>query len=65
LRRFITTPTEGRVDCAEATDRCLLAVGNVRDYDESGGSFISYAGAADPPPPQLAVTPSDGLPTGR
>jgi hypothetical protein len=65
LRRFITTPTEGRVDCAEATDRCLLAVGNIRDYDESGGSFISYAGAADPPPPQLAVTPSDGLADGQ
>lgn len=65
LRRFITTPAEGRVDCAEATDRCLLAVGNINDYDESGGSFISYAGAADPPAPQLAVTPSDGLADGQ
>ena len=65
LRRFITTPAEGRVDCAETTDRCLLAVGNIGDYDESGGSFISFAGAADPPAPQLAVTPSDGLADGQ
>ena len=65
LRRFIETPAEGRVDCGESTDRCLLAVGNIGDYDESGGSFISYAGAPDPPPPQLGLSPTEGLMDGQ
>ncbi len=65
LRRFIETPAEGTVDCGESTDRCLLAVGNINDYDESGGSFISYQGASDPPPPQLVVSPPDGLADGQ
>ena len=65
LRRFIETPADGRVDCGEATDRCLLAVGNINDYDESGGSFISYEGAAVPPPPQLGLLPSEGLEDGQ
>ena len=65
LRRFIQTPAEGMVDCGESTDRCLLAVGNISDYDESGGSFISYAGAPDPPPPQLGLSPSEGLVDGQ
>jgi hypothetical protein len=61
LRRFIITPSEGPVDCASSTDRCILGVGNVADYDESGGSFISFAGAPQPPPPSLQVTPTTGL----
>lgn len=65
LRRFIVTPAEGTVDCGESTDRCLLAVGNINDYDESGGSFISHQGAPDPPPPQLVVSPSQGLADGQ
>jgi hypothetical protein len=65
VRRFITTPSEGRVDCAASTDRCLLAVGNVSDYDESGGSFISYDGAPHPPPPALRISPSSGLTDGQ
>ena len=65
LRRYIVTPNEGTVDCAASTDRCILAVGNISDYDESGGSFISFAGAPSPPPPSLEVTPSDGLVDGQ
>ena len=65
LRRFIETPAEGRVDCGGSTDGCLLAVGNINDYDESGGSFITFEGALDPPPPQLTVSPPDGLVDGQ
>ena len=65
LRRFIVTPNEGRVDCAESTDRCILGVGNISDYDESGGSFVSFAGAPSPPPPSLDVTPTTGLVDGQ
>jgi len=64
LRRTITTPADGQVDCAAATDACILAVGNVSDYDESGGSYISYRGAPDPPPPALVVSPAEGLTDG-
>jgi hypothetical protein len=65
LRRFITTPADGVVDCAESTDRCILGVGNISDYDESGGSFISYEGAPQPPPPSLQVVPSVALIDGQ
>jgi len=65
LRRYIVTPNEGTVDCAESTDRCILGVGNISDYDESGGSFISFAGAPSPPPPSLEVTPTTGLVDGQ
>lgn len=57
LRRFITTPLTGPVDCTSAAERCLVAIGAVSDYDRSGGSFVGFAGAPPFPEPTLVVEP--------
>ena len=66
VQRFLTTPLTGTVDCAEAAERCLVALGALNDYDRSGGFGITFAapGPNDPAGPEiptLVVTPADGL----
>jgi hypothetical protein len=57
IRRWITTSRTGDLDCGEPADRCAIAAGNVRDYDEAGGSDITFSPAPAPPGPELTVTP--------
>ncbi|QYG95142.1 hypothetical protein HC251_23750 [Iamia sp. SCSIO 61187] len=54
IRQIITTPDLGRVDCATAPERCLLAIGAADDYDRSGGTYISFADA--PPFPEVITS---------
>lgn len=62
VRRVINTPVSGTVDCAERPERCMIAVGQLSDYDVSGGFAISFAEGLPPlEHPVLAVTPSENL----
>lgn len=54
IRRNITTPGLGPIDCASGPERCLLAIGAASDYDRSGGTYIQLAGA--PPFPEATAT---------
>lgn len=54
VRQVIETPDYGRVDCASAPERCLLAIGASTDYDRSGGTYIDFAGA--PPFPEATTS---------
>jgi hypothetical protein len=65
VRRVLTTPLTGTVDCAAEAERCLLGIGAVNDYDRSGGVRITFA--TDVAPIQLptaAVAPAEGLEDG-
>jgi hypothetical protein len=57
VRRFITTPDYGPVDCASLPERCLLAIGAASDYDRSGGTYINFADAPPFPEPSVAIDP--------
>ena len=57
IRRHITTPGYGPVDCASAAERCLLAIGAADDYDRSGGTYVNLAGAPPFPEPTTTVDP--------
>jgi hypothetical protein len=57
VRRFITTPELGPVDCASAAERCLLAIGAAEDYDRSGGTYIDFADAPPFPEATSAIDP--------
>lgn len=64
VRRFINTPGFGRIDCASAAERCIVAMGAVSDYDRSGGTYVNFAAAPPFPEPRAAVTPSKDLAPG-
>jgi hypothetical protein len=57
VRRYVTTPEGGRVDCRSAPERCLIGVGAVSNYDQSGGAYIDFAGAPPFAQPELTVEP--------
>lgn len=57
VHRFVTTPDGGRVDCQSAPERCLIGVGAVSNYDQSGGAYIDFAGAPDFAEPQASIEP--------
>ncbi len=57
VRRRISTPATGRVDCRSAAERCLVAIGAISNYDRSGGSFLRFAGAPPFPTPFVTVDP--------
>lgn len=57
IRRHITTPAYGPVDCMSAAERCLLAIGAAADYDRSGGTYVNLAGAPPFPEPTVGVDP--------
>ena len=63
VRRFITTPDGGRIDCASGPERCLVGMGAISDYDRSGGTYINFADAPPFPEPALTVDPA-GDPAG-
>lgn len=65
VRRFITTPVTGEVDCASEAERCMVAIGAAANYDRSGGSYVDFAGAPDFPQPTMAVTPPGPATSGQ
>lgn len=61
VRRVLTTPLTGTVDCATEADRCLVAMGAISNYDRSGG-FGAFVGGGEPIDiPSLTVDPAEGL----
>jgi hypothetical protein len=66
VRRVLTTPLTGTVDCAAEAGRCMVAMGAISDYDRSGGHPIEFA--TDVPPvelPTASVTPTEELADGQ
>jgi len=57
VRRYITTPDLGQVDCASLPERCLLAIGAASDYDRSGGTYINFADAPPFAEPSVTIDP--------
>jgi hypothetical protein len=43
VRRFITTPNQGEVDCASTPGRCFVGIGAISNYDRSGSTSITFA----------------------
>lgn len=65
VRRLLTTPLTGTVDCAAEAKRCLVALGAISDYDRSGGFGIEFAPGGEPLDiPTVVVTPTEGLADG-
>jgi len=65
VRRVLTTPLTGTVDCAAEAERCILAMGALSDYDRSGGRAITFATDVEPVDlPTVTVTPTEGLTDG-
>ena len=65
VRRVLTTPLTGTVDCAAEANRCIVAMGALNDYDRSGGHGIEFAPGGEPVViPVVTVTPTDGLADG-
>ncbi|MEO6628349.1 MAG: neocarzinostatin apoprotein domain-containing protein [Aquihabitans sp.] len=65
IRRFISTPGGGNIDCASAAERCLIGIGAISNYDRSGGSYINFADAPAFPQPTFAITPNVELVPGQ
>ncbi len=62
VRRVLTTPLTGTVDCSLEADRCIVAMGAISDYDRSGGLGIAFAPGGEPVDiPILEVEPATGL----
>jgi hypothetical protein len=62
VRRVLTTPLTGTVDCAADANRCIVAMGALNDYDRSGGHAIEFAPGGEPIViPAVTVTPTQGL----
>ena len=66
VRRVLTTPITGTVDCAAEAERCIVAMGAINDYDRSGGMAISFLGGGEPIDiPIVTVDPADELTDGQ
>jgi hypothetical protein len=62
VRRLLTTPLSGTVDCAADADRCLIAMGALADYDRSGVQPIEFdLNVAPIALPTISATPTEGL----
>jgi hypothetical protein len=65
VRRVLTTPLTGTVDCSIEADRCIVAMGALNDYDRSGGFGIEVRGGGEPIAiPEVTVSPAEGLADG-
>jgi hypothetical protein len=65
VRRVLTTPITGTVDCAAEANRCIVAMGALSDYDRSGGHGIEFAPGATPIElPTVTVLPTEDLADG-
>lgn len=62
VRRLLSTPATGTVDCAAADVQCAIAVGQISDYDVSGGAPITFVDGLPPlQQPVLTVSPDRDL----
>ena len=63
VRRLITVGNVvAPVDCATVEDGCIIAVGALDDYEESGGMTVTFDPAvAAPPLPVVTVSQDEGL----
>ena len=65
VRRVLTTPATGTVDCALEAQRCIVAMGALDDYDRSGGYGVAFRGGGEPIDiPTVTVSPIEGLADG-
>ena len=65
VHRFITTPNGKQVDCQSAAERCLIGVGAVSNYDQSGGAYIGFSGAPPFAKPVLTLDPAGPYTAGQ
>ncbi len=56
VRRFITTPMGGRIDCASVAERCLLGMGAISNYDRSGGVYVTFSGSPELMVPAVSLS---------
>lgn len=62
VRRLLTTPLTGTIDCAAEAERCMLAMGALSDYDRSGAAPVVFDSAVEPIDlPTIEVSPTEGL----
>lgn len=65
VRRLLTTPLSGTIDCAVEAGRCMVAMGALADYDRSGVHPITFDPNVEPIDlPTVTVNPADGLSDG-
>lgn len=66
VRRLLTTPLTGTVDCAAEAERCIIAMGAISDYDRSGGTALTFDAEVEPVPlPTVTVEPAEDLAHGQ
>jgi|GEM_PF-6021441 hypothetical protein len=66
IKRVLTTPLTGSVDCAAEAGRCIVAMGAISDYDRSGGLAIELDPDVEPVElPTVQVQPAEGLADGQ
>lgn len=65
IRRHITTPGLGPIDCASGPERCLLAIGAAADYDRSGGTYVQLAEAPPFPVATSTIDPAGPYTAGQ
>lgn len=58
---------DGReIDCAEEPGRCIVGMGMISDYDQSGGFAVDFdPSVALPDPPTVALSETDGIVDGE
>lgn len=65
VRRFLLLDGQ-EVDCASEEGRCLIGMGLIADYDQSGGVEVSFdASAPVPDPPTVELSETSGLTDGQ
>jgi len=66
IKRVLTTPLTGSVDCAAEVGRCIVAMGAISDYDRSGGLAIELARDVEPIElPTVQAQPTEDLADGQ
>lgn len=65
VRRFLVFDGQ-EVDCAAEAGRCIIGMGLLSDYDQSGGVAVDFdPNAAPPAPPTAELSRSDGIRDGE
>lgn len=66
VKRILTTPLTGSVDCAAEVGRCIVAIGAISDYDRSGGLAVEFAPDVEPVElPTVQAQPAEALADGQ
>lgn len=65
VRRFASLDGE-EIDCASEAGRCIIGMGLLSDYDQSGGVAVDFdADVPAPPPPTASLSRAEGLRDGE